>query len=173
MVLKSFSSSSTAIVVTDASIKNDITTSISYTHIANSLLVKTLHHAAFVTSTEAELFVIRYSINQAYIKENISKIIVVTNSIHVAKKIFNSPSHTYQVHTVAILSNLYCFFTSNQNNSIEFWKCPSCLNWNLHKLVNRDSRAFNSSPIYPCKMSWDYSKKIECDDILNTWKITF
>jgi len=22
-------------------------------------------------------------------------------------------------------------------------------------------------------MSWDYSKKIECDDILNTWKITF
>ena len=173
MILKLFSSSSTAIIVTDASIKNDIATSISYTHIANSPLVKTLHHAAFVTSTEAKLFAIRCSINQAYIKENISKIIMVTNSIHVAKKIFNSLSHTYQVHAVAIFSNLYCFFTSNQNNSIEFWECPSCLNWNLHKLVNRDSKAFNPLPIYPCKMSWDYSKKIECDDILNTWKLTF
>ena len=63
MVLKSFSSPFTAIIVTDTSIKNDIAKSISHMHIANSLLVKTLYHVAFVTSTEAELFVIRYSIN--------------------------------------------------------------------------------------------------------------
>jgi len=128
---------------------------------------------AFVTSTEAELFVIRCSINQAYTKENISKIIVVTDSIYAAKKIFNSSSHSYQVHVVAILSDLHCFFASNQNNSIELWECPSHLNWNLYKAVNSNSKAFNPLPIYPCKMSWDYSKKIECDDILNTWKITF
>jgi len=121
-------------------------------------------------STEAELFVIRCGINQAYIKKNISKIIVVTDSIYVAKKIFDSLSHPYQVHAVAILHGLHCFFKSNQNNSIEFWKCPSCFNWNLHKAVNRDSKAFNLLPIYPCKTSWDY---IECDNILNTWKMTF
>jgi len=74
---------------------------------------------------------------------------------------------------VVILHNLCCFFDSNQNNSIEFWKYLSHLNWNLHKAVNRDSKAFNLLPIYPCKTSWDYSKKTECDDILNTWKITF
>ena len=56
---------------------------------------------------------------------------------------------------------------------IKFWECPSHLNWNLHKEVNKDSKAFNPSPVYPCKMSWDYCRKIECDDILNTWKMTF
>ena len=94
MVLKSFSSPFTAIIVTDASIKNNIAKSISHMHIANSPLVKTLYYMAFVTSTEAELFAIRYSINQAHIKKNIFKIIVVTDSIYVAKKIFNSLSHS-------------------------------------------------------------------------------
>ena len=95
MVLESFSSSFTAIIVTDANIKNDIAKSISHMHIANSPLVKTLYHVAFVMSTEAKLFAIRYSINQAHIKKNIFKIIVVTDSIHAAKKIFDLLSHSY------------------------------------------------------------------------------
>ena len=120
MVIEPSTSPSTAIIVTDASIKNDIATSITYTHIANSSLIKTLYHAAFVISTEAKLFAIRCGINQASNKENVSKIIVITDSIHVAKKIFNSLLHSFQVHAVAILSNLCQFFTNNQNNSIEF-----------------------------------------------------
>ena len=28
-------------------------------------------------------------------------------------------------------------------------------------------------PIFPCKMSWDFSRKSECDDILCNWKMTF
>ena len=120
MVLESSSSLSTAIVVIDASIKNDIATSISHMHLANHPLTKTVHYAAFVTSTEAELFIIRCDINQVCIKENVSKIIVVTNSIHVVKKIFNTASYPYQSHAVAILSELHCFFSSNQYNSIEF-----------------------------------------------------
>jgi len=52
-----------------------------------------LHYVTFVTSTEAELFAIRYGINQASTKENISKIIVATNSIHVAKNFFDPSSH--------------------------------------------------------------------------------
>ena len=174
MVLElSSSSSSTAIVVTDASIKNDIATSISHVHIANHPVIKTLHHVAFVTTTEAELFAIRCGINQACTKENISKIIIVTDSIHAVKKIFNTSSHPYQGHTVAILSKLCHFFTNNQNNLIEFWECSSRLNWNLHKAVDKDSKSFNSLPIYPYKMSWDYCKKIDCDDIINNWKMTF
>ena len=54
---------STAIVVTDASIKNNIATSILHMHIADSPLIKTLHHTVFVTSTEAKLFAIRCGIN--------------------------------------------------------------------------------------------------------------
>jgi len=34
-------------------------------------------------------------------------------------------------------------------------------------------KAFNPTPVYPCKISWDYSKKMECDNILNIWKMTF
>jgi len=64
-------------------------------------------------------------------------------------------------------------FFQRSNNSIEFWKCPSCLNWHLHKAVNLETKAFNPTPVYSCKTSWDYSKKTECDDILNIWKITF
>ena len=67
---------SIAIVAMDASIKNDIATFISHTHILNHPLIKTLHHVTFVTSPEAELFAIRCGINQALFKENISKIIV-------------------------------------------------------------------------------------------------
>ena len=91
-------------------------------------LTKMVYHAVFVTSTEAELFAIRCSINQACGKENISKIIIITDSIHMVKKIFNSKSYLYQLHTTAILSELRQFFAINQENSIEFWECPSCLN---------------------------------------------
>jgi len=102
LVLELSSSLSTAIVVTDASIKNDIATSISYVHLANHPMTKTVHHVTFITSTEAELFTIRCGINQACNKENISKIIIITDSIHAAKKIFDATSHP-QIHTAAIL----------------------------------------------------------------------
>ena len=90
MVLHNSSSPLTALVVTDASIKNDTATSILHVHIANRPLTKTVHHATFVTSMEAELFAIRCSINQACSNEAISKIIVVTDSIHAVKKILTA-----------------------------------------------------------------------------------
>ena len=47
-----------AIVVSDASIKNQVTTSIAHIHIHDSPVIKTIHHAINVTSTEAKLFAI-------------------------------------------------------------------------------------------------------------------
>ena len=162
-----------AIVITDASIKNNIATSILHTHTFNSLLIKTLHHTVFVTSTEAELFAIRYSINQASNWEDISKIIVITDSIHRAKKIFDPSLYPYQIHVVVILNKLCKFFVRNQNNLIKFWECPSQLNWSLHKVVNKYSKVFNSSPVFLCKMLWDFSRKTECDNVINNCKMTF
>ena len=120
MVLQSSSSPSIAIIVMDASIKNNIAISISHVHLVDHPLTKRVHHATFVTSTEVELFVIRCGINQACNKENMSKIIITTNSIHTARKIFDSKSHPYQIHTMAILSKLHRFFAISQENSIEF-----------------------------------------------------
>ena len=103
LVLKLSYSLSIAIVVMDASIKNNIAISILHVHLANHPITKTVHYVIFVTSTEAELFAIRCGINQACNKENISKIIVITDSIYAAKKIFDATSHSYQIHTAAIL----------------------------------------------------------------------
>jgi len=50
-----------------------------------------------ITMTEAKSFVIRYEINQAIHTTNTSYIIVVTDTIHVAKKISNLLTHSYQM----------------------------------------------------------------------------
>ena len=80
-----------------------------------------------ITSTEAELFTIRCSINQASNFDNIFKIIVITDSIHAARKIFELSVYPYQIQLAAILSDPYSFFKCYENNSIKFWKCPSYL----------------------------------------------
>ena len=173
MTIQASTSPHTAIVVSNASIKNNIATSISHIHICDQPLVKMVHHAAFVTSTEVKLFAIRCSINQACNKDNIFKVIVITDSIHAAKKIFNTKSHPYQIHTSVILNKLRQFFMRCQDNHIEFWECPSRLRWNLHKIVDKDSKSFKPTPILPNKTSWDYCKKVDSDDIINQWRMTF
>ena len=173
MTLQSSSSPNSAIIIIDASVKNDIAISISHIYILNHPLIKTVHHAAYVTSTEAELFAIRCGINQACSKNNISKIIVITDSIHAIKKIFESSPHPYQLYTTSILQELRRFFAKNQNNSIEFWECPSRLNWRLHQAVNKDFKLFDPQPVLSSHISWDYCKKIDNDNIISYWKITF
>ena len=167
------STSSTTLIVTDTSIKNDITTSVVHIYQTNIPLIKTVHHAVFVTSSEVELFAMRYGINHACSKDNISKIIVITDSIHAVKLIFNSLSHPLQSHSAAILSELQLFFNKSQDNTIEFWKCPSRLKWRFHKNVDKDSKSFNPTPIFLCKMSWDYCKKTDSDNVIKQWKMQF
>jgi len=173
MVLCNSSLLHTALIITDASIKNDIATSISHIHIVNRPLTKTVYHASFVTSMEAKLFTIRCGINQACSNDIVSKIIIVTDSIHAAKKIFDSESHSFQLHTTAIFCELWGFFNSDRDNFIEFWECPSCLKWRLHHDVDKDSKSFHLIPSYPCKISWDFCKKTNSDDIINQWKMMF
>ena len=167
MVLESSSSPSTIIIASDANIKNNVTTLISHMYIYNRLITKMIHHAVHVTSTEAELFAIRCSINQALNFKNMSKIIVITNSIHVARKIFEPSVYPYQIQSAAILSDLHSFFKCHENNSIEFWECSSCLKWHLYNKVNEETKTFNPTSLYLCKTSWDFSKKSKSDDILN------
>ena len=83
--------------MSDASIKNQVTMSITHIHIYNTPIVKIIHHTINITSTEAELFVIRYGLSQTTQLTIIECIIVITDSIHVAKKKFNSFIYPYQV----------------------------------------------------------------------------
>ena len=119
-------------------------------------------------SSEAELFAIRCGINQACSLNNVSKIVVIMDSIHVAKKIFDPGSHPFQ-----ILNNLRNFFIADDSNSIEFWECPSKLKWKLHHEVDKDSKSFVVTPSFPNKISWEYCKKSDSDELINLWKMTF
>ena len=127
MVLESSSTPSVTIVATDISIKNNVAMSIVYIYAHNKPLIKTIYYAVNVTSMEAELFAIRCGINQAMCIDNISKIIVIMDSIHVVKRIFDPSVHSFQVQSATILSDLCNFFNHHINNSIEFWECPSRL----------------------------------------------
>jgi len=53
------SDSSIALMVSNASIKNRVVTSISHVHVHNKQVIKTTHHIVNVTTTEAKLFTIR------------------------------------------------------------------------------------------------------------------
>ena len=90
-----------------------------------------------------------------------------------AKKIFDCGSHPYQIHSAAILSELCTFFSSNESNSIEFWECPSKLRWRFHHNADKDSKAFSVIPSYPTKISWDFCKKSDCNELIKLWKMTF
>jgi len=89
-------------VVSDVSIKNQVATSIMYIHSFNQPILKTLHHVVNVSNTEAELFAIRCSINQAVQIDDINHIVVVTDFIHTACRIFDSSVHSHQIQLSAI-----------------------------------------------------------------------
>ena len=102
-----------------------------------------------------------------------SKVIVITDSIHMVRKIFKLSIHPYQVQSAAIFSNLCKFFICHGNNSIEFWEYPSYLKWHLYNEVNKETKTFNPIPFFPYKISWDFSKKSKSDTILKVSKMMF
>jgi len=140
------------LVIPDMGIKNNVATSITYVHIYDKPIVKMVYHVVNITSTEAKLFAIRCSINQATNLLEISKIIIITNSIHIARLIFDSSVHFSQVYLIAISKKLRKFFITNNDNSIEFWEYPSCCNWLLFKSINRDTKQFCQTPLLSCKL---------------------
>jgi len=148
IVLKASSDSFSSIVVSDISIKNQVTTSILHIHSFNKPIIKTLHRAINITTAEAELFAICCSINH-----NIKYIIVITDSLHIARRIFNSFTHLYQIHSAAISSELREFFSKDSQNHIKFWDCPSKQQWALHQIVDKETKIMVSIPMFPCKSS--------------------
>ena len=115
----------------------------------------------------------RCGINQSAYLPNIFKIVVITDSIHAAKNIFDLLSHPLQKQVAFILNNLWEFFLRHYENIIESWKCPSIYKWTLNYCVDIKTKFFNLIPLFSAKNSWDFSKKSECDNIINTWKMTF
>ena len=125
VTFKMCSNSFSTIVVSDASIKNQVTTSILHIHSFNKPVVKTLHKTINITTAEAELFAIWYNINQAVADPNVKHIVVITDSLHIARKIFDSSTHSYQIYSAAISMELRKFFFKDSQNCIKFWDYSS------------------------------------------------
>ena len=113
------------VVILNASIRNNITISISYIHSSLNNVRKAIHYAVNVTSTEAKLFAIRYSINQAIQIPEATYIIIIMNAIYTAEHIFNFTIHPYQLQSIGIAKNLRLFFLKHSTNFIKFWNYPS------------------------------------------------
>ena len=64
-------------VVSNASIRNNVAISIAHVHLYLNSINKTIHYTVNITSTEAELFAIRCGINQAVQIPDVAHIIVV------------------------------------------------------------------------------------------------
>ena len=72
-----------------------------------------------------------------------------------------------------ILVDFRAFFNKSSNNSIAFWDCPSSEKQIHHLAVNKETKQLYCKPSFPCKSSWDFSKKEECDSIIQNWQMTF
>ena len=117
VMFKASSNLSSTIVVLDASIKNQVTTSISHIHSFNKLVIKTLHRAINITTAKVELFAIQYSINQAVANPNVKHIVVITNSLYTTRKILSSSTHlsklkvvdsnNFHIHFLSFLLDLF------------------------------------------------------------------
>jgi len=116
-----------------------------------------------ITSTKAELFTIRCSINCTTQMQDIAHIIVITDDIPAVKYIFNMFIHPYQLHSIAISKDLRGFFSKNSNNSILFWGCPSNDKWPSHLLVNNKLKCLKMNPVL---LSKSFSRKKEYDSII-------
>lgn len=93
LAIESSTSSSTTLMITDTSVKNNVTSSIAHIHVRNKPIVKVLHNTVNITLSEAEFFALKCGINHTTLLHEISKIIIVTDSIHVARKIFDPSLH--------------------------------------------------------------------------------
>ena len=120
IIFSVLSNSFSSIIVSDTSIKNHVATSILHIHLHDKPVIKMIYRAVNVTTTEAELFAIQCGINQVVGITNINHIIVISDSIHAAKRIFDFLSHPYQIHSATISYELRSFFLKDINNCIKF-----------------------------------------------------
>ena len=83
------------LIISDTSIKNNVATLVSYIYRDQEIIAKSVQDIMNITSIEAKLFTIRYGINHAIHLQDITCIIIITNTIPDTKHIFNISIYLY------------------------------------------------------------------------------
>ena len=89
-------------------------------------------HSINVSSIEAELMAIQTGLIPAIKKNNIYDIIVITDSISIAKKILKSKVNPLQNIFIPIVSAIEVYLKKNSRKKIHFWYCSSKAKWPRH-----------------------------------------
>ena len=157
-------------IVADRGIKkSQVATAVAHIWSENSIVQRLQANSINVTSIEAELMAIRLGLIPAIEEENVHNIIVITDSIAAAKKVFESKTDPLQNMFILVTSAIDSFFRKDGRNKIQFWFCPSKAKWPKHKLVDDQVKADKCAPIFPSKESYLFNKKKKCDNILSEW----
>ena len=138
-----------------------------WTH--HSIIKQLQVHSLNVTPIEAELMAIHTGLIPAMEIDGVHEIMVITDSIAVAKKILESKVNPLQNMFIPLASAIKTFFSKDGRNNIRFWYCPSKAEWPRHKLVDDQVKASACTPTFPSKESHLFSRKKECDNILCEW----
>ena len=113
ITISTFNNLHISMVLLDARIRNNIAIFISHIYSHNKPIIKTIHHVVNVTTTKVKLFAIKCRINQTIGISDIKCIIIVTDSLHATKKIFDISMHPCQIHSTVISQELRDFFKRN------------------------------------------------------------
>jgi len=161
-------------IIADGGIKKlQVATAVTHIWTDNSIVQYLQVNLINVTSIEAKLMAICLGLIPAMEEENIHDIIIITDSIAVAKKIFESKTDPLQNMFIPVTLAIDSFFRKDSRNKIQFWFCPSKAKWPKHKLIDDQVKADNCAPIFPSKELHLFNKKKECDNILHEWQDSF
>jgi len=161
-------------VITDRSIKTTGST-IAVVHIwkDNKITDCLKAHTTNITPLEAELMVICIGLMSALESMDAYHIIIITDPLAAGNKIFSLDDQHLQKSIISITTKIQMFLEKDRCNSIYFWYCHSKLKWPRHALVDEEAKTSHVPPIFLEKNSFLFSKKKECDLLLESWQKSF
>jgi len=119
------SSNNITIIANGGVKKSHIATAVAYVWFDNSVTQRLQVNSINVTSIEAKLMAICLGLIPTIEKENIYDIVIITDSIAVARKIFKSKVDPLQNMFIPVTSAVDSFFRKDSRNKIQFWFFPN------------------------------------------------
>jgi len=104
---------------------------------------------------------------------NIHDITVITDFISAASKVLESKVDPLQNIVIPMAYAIKLYLARDSRNRIHFWYCPGKAKWPRHKLVDNQVKASTNALELLCKNSHLFSRKRECNNILQEWQSTF
>jgi len=140
-------------IIADGGVKNGSVTAISHIWHANTRIKRLQMHAMNASSTEAKIMAMCIGLEFILSMEDIKHITLITDSIHAAKKIFDTTMHPYQLLVTPLATKIYEFFAKLADHIISFWHCPNNLKWKPHKDIDNDIKSSQVNPTFLSKES--------------------